>query len=267
MWAPHGGEIRINSSFSIFFILGCIFAAVLCPVELAADYVQIMSEDFEDGWAAAEARGWSIVNDGDNSGEETAQTWTDGDPGDLGAVDGCSGTFMIADSDVYGEYQMDEQLISPAFDCSGRSEVLLVFHHYFWYYPDGLPEVADLDVSIDGGAWENIVRYQQTDYGLKEIDISSAAAGQQNVRVRWHYYNAGYEWLWQVDDVEILANPHKGDFNGDGYIDYNDLFEFAACWHARPGEPNYDVCADFNDDEYIDYEDLFSFVAIWHTHP
>jgi len=266
MCISHSDGRVIPLSYSLLFIFGYIFFAMLFAGKLSADYVQIISEDFEDGWAAAASRGWSIVDAGDNPGEQAAQTWTDADPGELGAVDGCSGTFMIVDSDVYGECEMDEQLISPAFDCSGRSEVLLVFHHYFWYYPEGLLEVADLDVSINGGDWQNIVRYQQTDYGLKEIDISSAAAGQQNVRVRWHYYNASYEWLWQIDNVKILASFHKGDFNGDGYIDYNDLFEFAACWHASLGEPTYDACADFNDDEYIDYEDLFSFVAMWHTH-
>jgi len=66
---------------------------------------------------------------------------------------------------------------------------------------------------------------------------------------------------------DFSAAGLKGDFNGDGYIDYNDLFAFVACWHAHSGDPNYNAIADFNDDGYIDYEDLFAFVAIWHTYP
>jgi hypothetical protein len=62
-------------------------------------------------------------------------------------------------------------------------------------------------VSVNGGPWQNVARFQgMDDEGLKGIDISGLAAGQANVRVRWHYWNAYWDYFWEVDNVAILAS-------------------------------------------------------------
>jgi hypothetical protein len=38
------------------------------------------------------------------------------------------------------------------------------------------------------------------------IDISSLAAGEEDVIARFHYYDASWEWWWQVDDVLLGLN-------------------------------------------------------------
>jgi len=190
---------------------------------LIETYTVLMSEDFEDGWSEAVIRGWSIVNDGDNSGGGAAQTWTDSNPGGWPAWGGSEGTFMIVDSDAYGVgtdpdtgdpiyYDMDEQLISPPFDCFGHSTVYLAFSHFFWYYAAQSDEIGDIDISVDGGPWQNIMRTEgQNNSGWEVIDISDYAANQSNVRVRWHYYDANWEWGWLVDNFTIIADRIEPD--------------------------------------------------------
>ena len=54
----------------------------------------------------------------------------------------------------------------------------LVFAHYYWHYS---ADIGDVDVSVGGGGWQNIARYQTTTYGLTTIDITAYAAGQSDV--------------------------------------------------------------------------------------
>ena len=57
-------------------------------------------------------------------------------------------------------------------------------------------EKADVDLSIDGGAtWATVLTQAADVRGVKEIAIPQAA-GQSAVQVRFHYYNASYEWWW-----------------------------------------------------------------------
>ena len=159
--------------------------------------VTIFSECFEGGLPGD----WTVINNGGDC------VWRDDDPEGRGPLDGCSGTFMIADSDWCGEESfMDTELVTPSIDCSGYSNVMLEFDHYFEQYTGGLNEVADVDV-WDGTMWHNKARYQDDTGGHVTIDISDVAAGKSNVKVRWHYYNASYEWYWEVDCVKLSGLP------------------------------------------------------------
>ena len=35
------------------------------------------------------------------------------------------------------------------------------------------------------------------------IDITAEAAGASDVEIRWHYYNADFEWYWYLDNVSV----------------------------------------------------------------
>jgi hypothetical protein len=57
-----------------------------------------------------------------------------------------------------------------------------------------------------GEAWVNVLRQQTGDSPNPDhqtLDITAQSAGASDVRVRFHYYNAQYEWWWQVDNVRV----------------------------------------------------------------
>jgi hypothetical protein len=39
----------------------------------------------------------------------------------------------------------------------------------------------------------------------KTVNITAQAAGAADVQIRFHYYQAGFEWWWQVDNVKVSA--------------------------------------------------------------
>ncbi|PWT92993.1 MAG: hypothetical protein C5B54_02600, partial [Acidobacteria bacterium] len=158
-----------------------------------------VSENFDSG---SQPTGWTVIdNEGNND------VWTFTDPESQPNNTGGSGLFAVINSDFYGDGQsQDTELRSPVHDFSGQASVHLTFDTDFRYF--GFPpEVGDVDVSNDGGAnWTNVVRYQNGSTRgphHEDIDISTIAGNQSNVMVRFHYYNATFEWWWQIDNVEI----------------------------------------------------------------
>jgi len=111
-------------AFSLSVFLAVALVAVPMAGEAQADgEVIILAEDFEGGLPGD----WTVVVN-KNCG------WRDDDPGSRGALDGCSGIFMIADSQLCGPFfDMDTELITPSIDCSAFATVVLEFDHYFRY--------------------------------------------------------------------------------------------------------------------------------------
>jgi hypothetical protein len=108
------------------------------------------------------------------------------------------------DSDYAGDVNMDEQLITKSFNFTNLADVSLSFNHYFRHWAS---EKGYVDVSINGGAWQNVKKYRGASrYGLVELALSSFGADDScNVQMRWHYYNARDCWYWGIDDVQISA--------------------------------------------------------------
>lgn len=155
--------------------------------------------------------GWTVV---DNAG--TGAVWTFDNPGVRDNYTGGAGGFAIADSDDAGTINMDTSLITPVLDFTGQATVTLVFDTDFYHFET---EVADVDVSNNGGStWTNVWRKTGADYfGPKHetVDISAIAGNQSNVKIRFHYYNANFEWWWEVDNVKagictvVCSDPVK----------------------------------------------------------
>lgn len=62
------------------------------------------------------------------------------------------------------------------------------------------------------------------------------------------------------------ASPEvKGNFNGDGFIDGNDVAGFIACFGSSIGTENYNSIGDFNDDGYVDGNDVQGFIDVFGT--
>ena len=160
------------------------------------------STDQPDGWEVWDHAGTGVV-------------WAFSNPSGRANYSGGTGNFASADSDYAGPLAVDTSLVSPSVDMSHETEVILTFNQDFFYYPENSEEVADVDLSINGSDWENIYRQTESRRGPNHqvIDISSLAAGQPDVRIRFRYHNASADWWWQVDNIRLGAHaclPSQG---------------------------------------------------------
>ncbi len=170
---------------------------------------------FTDGFSSPPG-GWTTVDGGTGAG--AASTWTTANPG-LRSLS-LTAPYYIADSDELGSgLTMNEELISAPLNCAGFASVQLQFKHDFHWYSGGQDEQCDVDVrsSATGGAWVNVAKFQDADTsGTVTVEITAQAAGQSDVQVRFHYYNAVFEWWWAVDDVTLLGS---NGFDCDVFLD------------------------------------------------
>lgn len=202
--------------------------------------------------------GWTIID-----GFSDGYTWTT-----TNAYIPWTGTFMVVGYE-WDPMDMDEQLITHNIDCSDLVDVTLSFKHVFYHWSE---EVADVDVRVDGGSWQNVASYESStpDQGESvELDISSIADDQPNVQIRWHYYDADWEYYWGIDDVNVTASavpePFRGDFEPDCDVDFYDFAVFASAWLSSPGSGNWNPACDISDpsDDFVDEWDLDAFAENW----
>ena len=113
-------------------------------------------------------------------------------------------------------------ITSPSLDFSGQSSVILSFYQYYRYFAkdDGFPNentadfntpASSVEISNDGGlTWETFVvneditpnqSTRSTD--VLTLDISSIAADQADVMVRFVW--DGEYYFWMIDDVAFYA--------------------------------------------------------------
>lgn len=207
----------------------------------------VFSENFDSGVLPT---GWTIV---DNA--STGAVWTFDDAGGRSNLTGGTGLFAIADSDQAGRVNMDTELRTPQLDFTGYTSPKLEFKYDWRVYDE--EEIADVDISTNGsaGPWTNIWRRQSSsDRGPKTAKIDlSAYSGQSNIMLRFHYFDAFFEWWWQVDDVLIydtcahldggLAAGHIFDKSTSQPINdaeiSNDSINVAASL-PTPADPNVD---------------------------
>jgi len=73
-------------------------------------------------------------------------------------------------------------------------------------------------------------------------------------------YSMSYQGL-QSYGKTIFRITITGDINGDGRVNYQDLFLLAAAYGSSQGEEKYNKSADLNSDGKINYQDLFLLAA------
>jgi hypothetical protein len=168
----------------------------------------VLNESFSGGIPAT----WTVV-DG-LTGGGTSATWTTANPGSRTLVSPIASPAAIVDSDRAGSgVSQDEQLITPVLDLSGAVTVILQFDQHFNFYESGQIEKGDVDVrsSLTGNAWVNVFRNQGADSANPDhrtINLTAQAAGAANVQIRFHYYDATFEWWWIVDNVRVdITSP------------------------------------------------------------
>ncbi|MCS7312227.1 MAG: hypothetical protein NZ742_04855 [Acidobacteria bacterium] len=145
------------------------------------------------------------------TGGGAAATWTTGNPCNRSIGAPFASPWAMVDSDCAGTTPtQDEQLITPSLNASSCGQVVLEFSNQFRWWSGGPAEVADVDVSIDGGGtWANVLRMQGASDGhpapnTKVVNLPQAA-GQSNVRIRFRYYHGNWDWWWAIDNVKVLC--------------------------------------------------------------
>jgi hypothetical protein len=163
---------------------------------------------------------WTVVDglqDGNTwYGEGTAGSTLDGTP------------HAIVDSDMAGSVDMDEELISPVVDTEGALSLTLEWDQYFNAYSGN--EVGDVDV-FNGIEWVNVfTTSQDLGYWLDPdhpvIDITGLA--NADLQVRFHYYNANYDWYWAVDNVLITVEEGVPWVTVDGGVTFDGMIATAG---------------------------------------
>jgi hypothetical protein len=249
---PGNASVNVSSNITQNYALSADLVACMAPGYVLSGAV--LFEDFNSGALPA---GWSVIDHLSND-----QDWRFNDPGGRGNLTNGSGGFAIVDSDFYGiSGSQDTELVSPLLDFSANPTATLTFETDINVYTGGDFEVLDVDVSSNGGtSWTNVWQHDQADGSLNgqvSLDITAQAANQPDVKIRFHYYDASYEWWWQVDNVvagkvgAISCDPLSGGLVVGSTYDENtgealngasvsneDGFEATSA--ATPADPNVD---------------------------
>jgi subtilisin family serine protease len=203
-YEPETREITVTEGQSAQdFVLEVDSTTCLAP-GYAFNTTGSVTEDFNEG---ALPEGWTIE---DNLGN--GQVWRFDDPENRGNLTGGDGTFAISDSDFYGSSgSQDTSLVSPVVDMSGMSDPVVAFKQDF----NALGDLADVDVSVDGGeTWETVLSQTVDVRGPREDIIPlPMAAGESDVQIRFHHHEADFDWWWQVDDFSTAnrsCDPVRG---------------------------------------------------------
>jgi hypothetical protein len=148
--------------------------------------------------------GWKNI---DSLSPPNGQIWRFDNPSGLTIASPINGRAAIIDSDWYGNgNSQDAYLVSPSFDASLATVVILEFDHEH----NPLANTADVEV-FDGTNWVVVASYGNSNIAAQTqvIDISNEAAGISNAAVRFHYAGS-WDWWWIIDNVSIFQ-PVPGD--------------------------------------------------------
>ena len=218
----------------------------------------LLSADFSYGLPS----GWKniVLPDGD-----LAYKWSFDNPGNRD-IDPTYmvGRFAILDDDYFEDNgkKTHAALVSDTIDCSQVSEIYLEFNHFFRHSVNN-PADAYLEISTDGTNWTVLDHWRDADDGpaRKIYDISSYAAGQSMVLIRWRYED-DYNWsnYWAIDNVEVRAKLQgfytvKPDGTGD-YQTITQVFESLEDCGVGPGGVTFLIAPNYT---YTDIPDTITF--------
>ena len=187
---------------------------------------------------------------------------------------GADGIIMVADADEYDDQAkadgrglnqdgnvdipglMNVFITTPPIDLtkSDRSTAILSFDSSFRPYDlmTGL-----VDVSFDDGAtWDNLLTldldaFDGVNSSLDRVDERvelklGAPASAANALVRFGLVDAGNDWWWAIDNLEVTADPGgaTGDFDNDGQLTAADIDLLSGEVRAGTDSPQFDLNAD-----------------------
>lgn len=203
----------------------------------------LLSENFDGG--TFPPAGWTVV---DNAGSGVvwnfASAWGDGNYAGTGEA-------ATVDSDAAGAAEFDTELISPSIDVSDYKNVVVQYNVSYANYAN--LDFLDVDISVDGGAWQNVLRWNDDHGGFfappgefVSLPLSSYLTGAASFRLRWHYYdpNTGdWDWYAQVDDITVLgdAKAWLAVTPASGTVPVGESVEIEAEFDAIDNDPGFYV--------------------------
>jgi len=120
--------------------------------------------------------------------------------------------FAMYDSDGIGVEpgEQDSKIIyNGTIDCSAYNKVSIMFESYYRKF-HGTPYVS---ISTDGVNWTDFavhtnlnVNQSSANPTIVIVNITSVAANQPNVRLRFRYHGE-WDYAWMVDDITIFEAP------------------------------------------------------------
>ena len=179
---------------------------VVSPACIAPGYgppVGVLNEGFESGSLPP---GWSLVT---NVGFPWQFVPSLPCNSSVGNLTGGTGGFAVGDGicDFLNFNVFDDnELITPSVDMTTATTPIIQWNNDFNQGPY-YHQTADVDISTNGGAsWTNVWERTSDARGpdLETVDITGLAAGQADVKARFHYKadpNDFWAWWWQVDNV------------------------------------------------------------------
>ncbi|MEW5831010.1 MAG: carboxypeptidase regulatory-like domain-containing protein [Chloroflexota bacterium] len=150
------------------------------------------------GWNVTDVAGNGVVWD-------LSSAWGDGN------YTGGSGDAADANSDAAPYIEFDTILTSPTIIVADLPSQTLTYLANYQNYANY--DYLDLDISVDGGAWVNLLSWNE-DHGAQDstpgesvtVDLSPLLGSATSFQLRWHYYDPNaFDWDWyaQIDDVNI----------------------------------------------------------------
>jgi Zn-dependent metalloprotease len=226
-------------------------------------------------------RGWTVGAPGDTA---TTGIWNRMDPEPTAAQPGddttpppgvnCWVTDGRAGTSI-GQYDVDNgktTLTSPVYNFSGYGAVRISYNRWYTNNMGGSPntDIFYVDISPDGGTtWRVLERVGPTSPPAAWIPVSFLVTDPSlltgNARLRFIAEDADPGSIVEaaIDDLLIegmLCNPPcRGDWNGDGVVDFNDFLAYLNDYNA--GLP----IADLNGDGIVDFNDFLEFLNLYNT--
>ncbi len=140
--------------------------------------------------------------------------------------------YALINSDAAGAGQTQNATIvtSGTIDCTGKPNVSLIFEQSTRHFQ----ELYYVVVSNDNGTtWTDFqvntsmaVNTNSANPSIAQVNISSVAANQANVKIGFRYVGA-YDWFWAVDDVQMVETDNY-DLTATGYY-----WGVEGTWGAR----------------------------------
>lgn len=138
--------------------------------------------------------------------------------------------FAIINSDsATGGTQNDYMIVKVGISLSAATGVVLSWQQYFRRFQ----ETHRVEVSNDSTNWTSVYNSANTipvnttiaNPTTVSVNISSIAAGQANVWIRFHYVGA-WDWFWAVDNIALVEPPANDLILEDFAVGFQDLLGF-----------------------------------------
>ncbi len=130
--------------------------------------------------------------------------------------------------------------------------------------PGGLPAVKHMSARADNTVANftfDVTGHSFANMGWHDQSMLFYAANTPSPSVQIELYSTDPAGSYGavVDNVRLIEAPCAVDFNRDGPVNVQDIFDFLTAWFAG------NASADFNHTGTINIQDIFDFLAAWFT--